>query len=142
MTSSDTQPTVLGPESPSPNSSTFDGLKEVQRIRWWKTRIKIPTQLQIEKFIGQGREIQYCGISHAFLKITEKADFSTATLDELGEYATAVARKLQGGQPWAWYVVAVLSLLLVWTAIMSAFVVSFTVCPFVDTNYPVIRFPT
>jgi len=132
MTSRDSQPTLFGPESPPISSPTIDASKEVQKIRWWTTRTKIPPELQIEKFIGQGRKIQYCGMPHAFLQATERVDFSTATPDELYEHAATVAGKLQGGKPLAWYVVAMLSLLLVWTAIMSAFVVSFRVCNFAN----------
>ncbi len=97
--------------------------------------------IRVSHFIGQGRRIRYCGLPHAFLEAAEDAnfDFGTATprsleADEetptnLEAYAAKVAQKLQGRKPLAWYVVAVLSFLLVWTAIMSAFVVSFTVCP-------------
>ncbi|KAK0613957.1 hypothetical protein B0T14DRAFT_436678 [Immersiella caudata] len=95
------------------------------KIQWWDTTTEIPEELQVKGFIGQGRQIQYCGLPHAVLAATETADFTTASPERLEVYAAGIAERLQGHKPAAWYVVATLSLLLVWTAIMSAFVVSF-----------------
>ncbi|KAK0643191.1 hypothetical protein B0T16DRAFT_391758 [Cercophora newfieldiana] len=100
-------------------------LPECAEIEWWNTATEIPEELQVEGFIGQGRRIQYCGLPHAVLAATETADFTTASPQRLEGYAADVAERLQGGKPMAWFVVASLSLLLVWTAILSAFTVSF-----------------
>lgn len=97
-------------------------------VRWWTTTTKVPCELRVGEFIGQGRRIQYCGIPHAFLAATDEVDLSEATKAELADHAKTIAKQLRGGKPLAWYVVAVTSFLLVWTAVLSAFVVSFSVC--------------
>lgn len=126
-------PSNTGPGSPVPKTEptvvNIVELSEVPHrgIEWWTTATRIPLTLQVGTFIGQGRRIQFCGIPHAFLKATRKAEFSEANPTELDRYAMAIAEELRGGKPRAWYVVAVTSFFLVWTAIMSGFIVCFTV---------------
>ncbi|EWZ00141.1 hypothetical protein FOYG_00033 [Fusarium oxysporum NRRL 32931] len=93
-------------------------------IKWWKDNTEIPQALEIDVFIGQGRKIKFCGLPHALLEASATVDFHTET--NLSGCADRAANRLKGWKPKAWYVVAVLSFLLVWCAIMSAFVVSFT----------------
>lgn len=81
--------------------------------------------LRVDEFIGQGRKIQFCGLPHALLRATDSVDFHRETRASLKTRAEEIAQVLDRGKPRAWYVVAVLSFLLVWTAVMSAFVVSF-----------------
>ena len=93
-------------------------------IKWWKDNTEIPEALKVDVFIGQGRKIKFCGLPHALLEASATVDFHTET--NLSRCAKKAANRLKGWKPKAWYVVAVLSFLLVWCAIMSAFVVSFT----------------
>jgi hypothetical protein len=115
--------------APGDESEDAEGARppDDPKIQWWDTTTEISEELQVQGFIGQGRQIQYCGLPHAVLAATETADFTTASPERLEVYATEIAERLQGGKPAAWYVVAGLSFLLVWNAIMSAFVVSFMV---------------
>ncbi|KAK5653699.1 hypothetical protein OQA88_8730 [Cercophora sp. LCS_1] len=92
--------------------------------KWWD-HTPIPPNLTIGPFIGQGRKIQYAGLPHAFLSSTSSIDFTKASKSDLQTYANLTAAKLHGWKPTAWYIVAVTSLLLVWVAVMSAFVISF-----------------
>ncbi len=99
-----------------------------QNINWWHPAA--PTrhdelELKVQEFIGQGRKIQYCGLPQALLAGTERTNFETLTKAGLDAIAVKTASELHGWKPKAWYVVACLSLLLVWVAIMSAFVVSY-----------------
>lgn len=93
-------------------------------IGWWQDNTKIPQALKIDVFIGQGRKIQFCGLPHALLEASATVDFHTET--NLSRCAKKAANRLKGWKPKAWYVVAVLSFLLVWCAIMSAFAIHFT----------------
>ncbi|KAM7188161.1 hypothetical protein V8F20_010657 [Naviculisporaceae sp. PSN 640] len=122
--------TLTDPAEPKPEPAVLvtelTNTEEPQAgVDWWKTTSEIPPDLEVGNFIGQGRKIQYCGIPHAFLEATKGVKFSKVNPTELAGHATAIAQELQGDKPWAWYVVAIVSLFLVWTAIMSAFVVSF-----------------
>lgn len=81
--------------------------------------------MQIRDFTDQGRRIQFCGLPHAVLEASEHVDFHTETVAGLDACAGRVAQRVSGWKPLAWYVVAALSFLLVWMAIMSAFIVSF-----------------
>lgn len=110
-------------------NSSEDGPPGEPPIAWWNTTTKIPEELKVQDFIGQGRCIEYCGLPHAVMAATDGADFGTVSTDGLDKHAAEVAAQLRKGKPLAWYVVAALSLPLVWTAIMSAFTVSFTVSP-------------
>lgn len=95
-------------------------------IQWWQDDTEIPEDLQVGVFIGQGRKIQFCGLPHALLEASATVDFYIETTDGLLACAERAAERLNGWKPKAWYVVSGLSFLLVWCAIMSAFVVSFT----------------
>ncbi|KAL5601539.1 hypothetical protein FOBRF1_009072 [Fusarium oxysporum] len=99
-------------------------VNDPNNIEWWQDNTEIPQALKIDVFIGQGRKIQFCGLPHALLEASATVDFHTET--NLSGCAERAANRLKGWKPKAWYVVAVLSFLLVWCAIMSAFVVSFT----------------
>ncbi|KAM7210408.1 hypothetical protein V8F06_014212 [Rhypophila decipiens] len=118
---------TMSPGSLAPKPEAAVSTVEIPQagVKWWQLKTKIPSDLQVKHFIGQGRKIQYCGLPHAFLEVTKSVELSDATPAELDGHAMAIAEELRGGKPLAWFVVAVLSFLLVWTAIMSAFVVSF-----------------
>ena len=96
-----------------------------ENIRWWTTTTPIPSTIEVKDFIGQGRKIQFCGLPQAVLDATGDANLCTSTPADLQRRAARVFERLHGRRPPAWYVIAVLSFLMVWTAIMSAFVVSF-----------------
>ncbi|KAH7487449.1 Uncharacterized protein HZ326_22694 [Fusarium oxysporum f. sp. albedinis] len=99
-------------------------VNDPNNIEWWQDNTEIPQALKIDVFIGQGRKIQFCGLPHALLETSATVDFHTEK--DLSGCAERAANRLKGWKPKAWYVVAILSFLLVWCAIMSAFVVSFT----------------
>ena len=106
-------------DDPQSNPRTFD-------IKWWDLDVKLDEDLRVGEFIGQGRQIQFCGLPHAFLEASKRPfDFRRATESDIEECARKTAELLDGWKPRAWYVVSMSSFLLVWCAIMSAFVVSF-----------------
>ncbi|KAK4108552.1 hypothetical protein N656DRAFT_761206 [Canariomyces notabilis] len=92
---------------------------------WWTTASTIPKALRVGEFIGQGRKIEYCGLPKAVLHATNTVNLQRETTAGLETCAQEVAKVLGQGKTLSWYVVAVLSFLLVWTAIMSAFVLHF-----------------
>ncbi|KAK3360564.1 hypothetical protein B0T25DRAFT_496507 [Lasiosphaeria hispida] len=98
-------------------------------IKWWRPGDDVPDCFRAYNFIGQGRELGYRGLLHATLKISETADLCAKSgkgqIKCTEEISIRVAEKLSGRKPWAWYVTALTALLLVWTAVLSAFVVSF-----------------
>lgn len=94
------------------------------KCEWWLTSTTIPRELKVREFIGQGRKIQFCGLPDAVLRATADVDFGAEDTD-LGLVAQRVATKLNGRKPLAWFTVTGISIVLVWSAIMSAFVVSF-----------------
>ncbi|KAF4457811.1 hypothetical protein F53441_325 [Fusarium austroafricanum] len=79
----------------------------------------------VGEFIGQGRQLKYCGLVHAVLMATDGAKFSHLRDNDLLFYARKTAINLSRRKPRSWYVVAVLSFLLVWCEIMMAFMVAF-----------------
>ena len=93
---------------------------------WWCPGVQGQEEFEVGEFIGQGRKIQYCGLPSAVLESTKGIDIEDASIERLNECSRDVAKRLNGWKPTSWYIIALLSLLLVWCEIMMAFTVSFT----------------
>jgi hypothetical protein len=101
---------------------------EGRTIRWWTTTTTIPPALRVQQFIGQGRGVRYCGLPHALLKASDLIHFRSETGEALERCSQKVATELHTQRrPTTWYLGAVLSFVVVWTAVIAAFLVSSTV---------------
>jgi hypothetical protein len=112
------------------------------RIAWWQQGGDIPERFHIPAFIGQGRLPGYCGLPYAVLSSIENfARTQTKTPIAIlraparpnsteppitTTVTHSVCKTLDDGRPWPWVIVAFTSQFLVWVAILSAFVVSYT----------------
>jgi hypothetical protein len=92
---------------------------------WWTRRSSIQN-FRVGEFIGQGRRVQYCGLTFATIRAARKRE--TPLADKLAEYedcAAEVMDILSERRPASWYATALLSLVLVWTSIIVSFLVAF-----------------
>ncbi|RKK77499.1 hypothetical protein BFJ71_g16732 [Fusarium oxysporum] len=95
-------------------------------IEWWSSEIAGERPFLVGDFVGQGRRLRYCGLTSAVLEVSKehmgRFDTTIASFDDCGR---DVCGKLEDGKPASWYVISFSSLLLVWTEVMMAFMVSF-----------------
>lgn len=96
-------------------------------IRWWTPDKTVPRTLEVGEFIGQGRSLRYCGLTHA----TTEAFGSRTTVDDTLEQRTQkVAAELhRRKRPGTWYLAAITAFTIVWAAVISAFAVDLTMFP-------------
>lgn len=97
-------------------------------IAWWKgwpqTGSREP--YSIGEFIGQGRQMQYCGLSRALMKEIDKTRReSQGTHDCYVQSGKRLHESLRGAPPVSWYVIALLSLCIVWLALGMAILLAF-----------------
>jgi hypothetical protein len=80
----------------------------------------------IGNFVGQGRDIRFCGLSWAVIEEsnTNRDDFRNS-VESYDECADRIMKRLQGRRPTEWYTIAVVSLFLVWIEILMAFMLAF-----------------
>lgn len=100
----------------------------VNQITWWTpslTDLDL-APLQVGPFIGQGRRLQYCGLTCAILKSTQtRGSFNNWTRDTPARYAEEISARLGSSRPLSWYVTATVCLLIVWIEVMLAFAADF-----------------
>jgi hypothetical protein len=96
-------------------------------VAWWSPDVveaEIPRTrcFQVGDFVGHGRSMHYCGLVSAFMETTEREgwirdpDFILNVPEDL---------PLEENRPRSWYIMASVSLLLIWTEIFLAVVVDF-----------------
>lgn len=78
----------------------------------------------VGEFIGQGRRIKYFGLVEAVIR-TEAYGQLGSSIEEYETCAQDIKRILNKRRPTSWFVTAIVSLLLVWTEILMAFMVAF-----------------
>lgn len=79
---------------------------------------------EIGEFIGQGRKLEFCGLSWAVMEESTRPKFNkSATLYE--ECTRGITNRLNGRRPRSWFVIAFISQGLVWTCLGMAFLFAF-----------------
>jgi len=105
----------------------------LQPIQWWgtnqsrrsrTTRFGKTSAFHIGEFIGQGRRMQYCGLVPAVLEKAEQFDFG-GRMKPYNNCATAVIERFSGRRPLRWYGTAAVSLFLVWSQVLMAFMLAY-----------------
>ena len=94
------------------------------QVDWWVPGTRIPPELQIGRFVGQGRVLAYCGLASAVIRSTDITSFQGWRQNKPNEMARSVRKKLEH-RPVGWYTTAVVCLLIVWTDVMLAFMFDF-----------------
>ncbi|KIW10288.1 hypothetical protein PV08_11250 [Exophiala spinifera] len=95
-------------------------------IAWWNLPNAGRERFAIGDFIGQGRRMQYAGLTSAVIEETEKYqsqfDASIRSFDIVAERVDVRIYR----RPVSWWVITVISASIVWLEIMMAFMVAFT----------------
>jgi hypothetical protein len=107
---------------------------ETAGIRWWPPIDHNMGSFRVGDFIGQGRRMEYCGLTEAVLNSAKCPDkivppFTNWTPDKPVEIAAGISAKLKKPLPWAWIVIAVLCLAIVLADTMMAFMSDFITPP-------------
>ncbi|KAK4224264.1 hypothetical protein QBC38DRAFT_458481 [Podospora fimiseda] len=91
----------------------------------------MPDKFKVGEFIGQGRQMHYCGLTSAVLSCSpvepEKINDNNIA-EPLGQYerlATRVLKRLKGRRPREWWISAFFSFFLVMTPLFMAFLTAF-----------------
>ncbi|KAM7187294.1 hypothetical protein V8F20_011049 [Naviculisporaceae sp. PSN 640] len=98
-------------------------------IRWWPTPNAPPANVfRVGRFIGQGRSVQYAGLSHAVM--AELPSKGVATRTYPGDYTDLAARvhsrlQYERRRPLSWFVIALVSQVAVVAVVMLAFMLAF-----------------
>jgi len=101
-------------------------------VAWWTEEVarnkeeELADSLRVGEFIGQGRNLRYCGLVSAFIRIIRREGWLEAPVWWDGieyEFAMSVARDLAEYRPRSWYASAVMSLVVIWVEIIMAIVV-------------------
>ena len=121
------------------NTRAIWNARDGAKVKWWRSGQDTQSPeatfpLCVGDFIGQGRQIQYCGILPAVLEVVcsdcgnqQSSYFRfTETKKVYKNCASLVLSNLSGIRPISWYATAVVSLLLVWTHLLMAFVAAYT----------------
>ncbi|KAK3323067.1 hypothetical protein B0H66DRAFT_621255 [Apodospora peruviana] len=98
----------------------------MMQVAWWKPSVDDDLgPYQVGEFIGQGRGLQYCGLTSATLKCTEaRGSFKNWSRDTPTQYADEIISRLKR-RPLSWYMTAIVCLMIIWTEIMLAFTADF-----------------
>lgn len=103
-------------------------------IQWWPPPAgpslrHVPIKrIEIGRFIGQGRSLQHAGLSHAAMDvISTTKTTSTGDPEYYAELADRVFERLRPGRlrPISWFVIALISQLVVISVVMLAFMLAF-----------------
>jgi hypothetical protein len=82
----------------------------------------------IGEFIGQGRQLVYCGLTFTTINAAQK--LKTPLGNDLEHYKILADRVMvalgpRGRRPSSWFAAAIVTLLLVWTSVLTSFLVAF-----------------
>jgi hypothetical protein len=82
----------------------------------------------VGEFIGQGRQLVYCGLTFTTINTVQKLKKPLGNDPE--QYKILADRLVvslgpRGRRPGSWYATAIVSLLLVWTSVMTSFLIAF-----------------
>jgi hypothetical protein len=95
-------------------------------IQWWNLHTAGRERFMIGDFVGQGRRMQYAGLTSAVLEETENYhSLFDAFIPSFDVVADHIYVRLPR-RPVSWWVITVISACLVWLEIMMAFMVAFT----------------
>ncbi|KAH8602956.1 hypothetical protein B0O99DRAFT_588020 [Bisporella sp. PMI_857] len=99
----------------------------INDIAWWDITLGGQEPFQIGRFIGQGRRMQYCGLTSSV--ILETTDYKSllngkGDISLFDAIADRVSERLQR-KATSWLVVAFISLVLVLLEVMMAFMIAF-----------------
>lgn len=89
--------------------------------------IRVTSAFRLGDFIGQGRKMGYHGLTSAVLSSIYSSSSSGGTRNSHPTIATLTTRRLSSAfhRPFAWWLCAFISLMLVWLEITMAFLVSY-----------------
>lgn len=76
-------------------------------------------------FVGQGREIDYCGLAHAVVNSVYDSHADTRQIRPIASIVKEVRLELSGHRAKSWRVMSVVSMALVWLEIFMAFIISY-----------------
>jgi hypothetical protein len=123
-----TQPAPL----PQPTVPTQHAL-ETSEIVWWLPTNNDMGCFRVGDFIGQGRRMEYCGLTEAVLNCTNNSEivrpFGDWTPEKPKDIAARISAKLNTRRPVAWFVTAALCLMIVLADTMMAFMADFITPP-------------
>ncbi|KAK0642955.1 hypothetical protein B0T16DRAFT_437739 [Cercophora newfieldiana] len=104
----------------------LQGAGPMSQIEWWTATT--PPHFKIGDFVGQGRQMHYCGLAHAITICganPEEID-DTNGLKGYDELAYRVVLKLDGRRPWLWFSSAFRAMFLVWAQLFMSFAIAFS----------------
>jgi len=111
-------------ESSSEGLTTSPRLATKKVVCRWYGNTAIPPALRVQDCGSYGSTLST--LPQTVLRAAEELDFYESGNPSVSHLAAGIAKRLRGRKPAEWYLAAVLSFLLVWATIASAFVVSFT----------------
>ena len=91
--------------------------------------------LRVGEFIGKGRRLQYCGLTHVVLENTkptkdEEGNWNFSLIDNWDPFALQnYDFAASSPRPWFWQVTMWACLIVVWTQVMMAFFIDFITPP-------------
>ncbi|KAM7205165.1 hypothetical protein V8F20_003302 [Naviculisporaceae sp. PSN 640] len=98
-------PAPLAQARPQPESALFDD--------------------HIRGFVGQGREIDYCGLAHAVANSVYDSHEDTRQIRPIAAIVQEVRLELSGHRAKSWRVMSIVAMALVWLEIFMAFIISY-----------------
>jgi hypothetical protein len=133
---SDKQP-QLAPQQIQPASQPQATTQDQQRqetlnISWWSPTTGDLGCFKVGDFIGQGRRMEYCGLTEAVLTCTNSEilePFVDWTRDTPRELTEKISTRLDRRQPISWFLTALVCLTIVLTDAMMAFLSDFITPP-------------
>jgi hypothetical protein len=107
--------------------------QETLNIFWWSPTTNDLGCFKVGDFIGQGRRMEYCGLTEAVVKCTNNSEisrpFGNWTRDKPGEIAAKISTKLDRRQPVSWFLTAAACLTVALADVMLAFMADFITPP-------------